>query len=60
MREICQSGSEGGVARMRHPYPYRSPRFARGAGLVTIREVRLFWESCRFGNRRHSRFGNLR
>ena len=22
MREICQSGSEGGVALTRHPYPY--------------------------------------
>jgi hypothetical protein len=22
MREIRQSGSEGGVARKRHPYPY--------------------------------------
>jgi hypothetical protein len=24
MREIRQSGSEGGVARKRHPYPYPS------------------------------------
>jgi len=23
MREICQSGSEGGVAQPRHPYPYQ-------------------------------------
>ena len=24
MREICQSGSEGGVAQPRHPYPYQN------------------------------------
>jgi hypothetical protein len=26
MREIRQSGSEGGVAGNSHPYPYREPR----------------------------------
>jgi hypothetical protein len=26
MREIRQSGSEGGVAGNSHPYPYTSPR----------------------------------
>ena len=34
MREICQSGSEGGVAQPRHPYPYHaygaSPVFGGG------------------------------
>ena len=34
MPEIGPSGSEGGVARQRHPYPYRGP----GAGR-TIRVV---------------------
>ena len=25
MRESCESGSEGGVARECHPYPYQDP-----------------------------------
>jgi hypothetical protein len=29
MREIRPSGSEGGVARKRHPYPYQTLRDAR-------------------------------
>jgi hypothetical protein len=35
MREICQSGSEGGVAQPRHPYPYH-PRYLREAVLNGI------------------------
>ncbi len=34
MREIRPSGSEGGVAPTRHPYPYLCDGFARGANPV--------------------------
>ena len=40
MREIRQSGSEGGVARTRHPYPYFSSPYGLGR-LVPLREVGL-------------------
>lgn len=32
MREIRQSGSEGGVAGNSHPYPYTSPGWNPGDG----------------------------
>ena len=40
MREIRQSGSEGGVAHTRHPYPYFS---AVPAGLLLVAPVGLFF-----------------
>ena len=39
MREIRQSGSEGGVARKRHPYPYRSG-CAFGASLFSAKKIK--------------------
>jgi hypothetical protein len=41
MREIRPSGSEGGVARTRHPYPYqklahRNKPLAQGAFLLVL------------------------
>jgi hypothetical protein len=40
MREIRPSGSEGGVVRKRHPYPYRQNTILRYAfGLTPIIEA---------------------
>ena len=36
MREIRQSGSEGGVADNGHPYPYTSPGWNPGWGKAAI------------------------
>jgi len=36
MREIRQSGSEGGVAGNSHPYPYTSPERSSGNALSPL------------------------
>ena len=41
MREIRQSGSEGGVAHTRHPYPYVS--MVRGEERRTLNGGTFFW-----------------
>jgi len=36
MREICQSGSEGGVALTCHPYPYQDLAEVRAGNCETL------------------------
>ena len=40
MRETRLYGSEGGVARKRHPYPYRKPAVSRRSHSAFRKEVR--------------------
>ena len=41
MREIRPSGSEGGVARKRHPYPYRNQQLRDAPEFFPLQEVEL-------------------
>jgi hypothetical protein len=45
MREIRQSGSEGGVADNGHPYPYTSP--GQGPGIKNLGHFGVLKERCR-------------